>query len=126
MDPMVCCYNGEAFQFGSTITTVGTADNCITTSLECGEEGVKTRIERRCSGPATPEQVREIRCLIEQHLAESGTFHFYLNICLSIGHFLSKPCLVKNMDIHPYQTSKISLKLMIIVNDLYQSSMNTF
>jgi len=72
MDPRLCCYNGEAFQLGSTITTVSTADNCITTSLECGEEGVKTRIERGCSGPATAEQVRGVKCLLKEHFADSG------------------------------------------------------
>ena len=79
LDPMVCCYNGEPFQFGSTITVVNSADNCVTTSLECGEEGIKTRIDIRreetgCSGPATHEQVRQIKCMLKQHLAESGAF----------------------------------------------------
>jgi len=77
LDPMVCCYNGEPFQFGSTITVVNSADNCVTTSLECGEKGIKTRIDIRreetgCSGPATHEQVRQIKCMLKQHLAESG------------------------------------------------------
>ena len=75
----MCCYNGEPFQFGSTITVVASADNCVTTSLECGEEGIKTRIDIRreetgCSGPATHEQVRQIKCMLKQHLAESGAF----------------------------------------------------
>jgi len=77
LDKTVCCFNGEPFQFGSRITTVNSSDNCTTTTLECEEDGVKTRIDQNrgkagCSGPASTKEIREMKCMLKEHMEKSG------------------------------------------------------
>jgi len=73
----VCCYNGETYPFSSTITTITSEDSCISTHLECQEDGVKAiitqhRDKKGCSPPASSKQIREIKCMLKQHILEEG------------------------------------------------------
>jgi hypothetical protein len=77
LDASVCCYNGETYPFNSTITTITSEDSCITTLLECQEDGVKTiitqhRNKKGCSPPASSKQIREIKCMLKQQILEKG------------------------------------------------------
>ena len=73
IDKSTCCFNGEAFEFGSTITTVDDDDDCTTAHLECTRDGIETVITRasRCS-PAKKMQVNHIKNLLKQHISEAG------------------------------------------------------
>jgi len=67
IDKSTCCFNGEAFEFGSRISTVD--DECTTAYLECTNNGIETviSISPHCS-PAKKIQVNEIKDLLKQHI----------------------------------------------------------
>ena len=71
IDKSTCCFNGEAFEFGSRISTVD--DDCITAYLECTNNGIETviSISPHCS-PAQKIQVNEIKDLLKQHILVAG------------------------------------------------------
>jgi len=71
IDDSVCCFNGEAFPFSSTITTISSDDGCVTTSLECTQQGINTLIRNSCSPPASKSQVTEIKHLLQQQLSKT-------------------------------------------------------
>ena len=91
LDKTVCCFNGEPFQFGSRITTINSSDNCTTTTLECEEDGIKTRIDQNrgkagCSGPASKKEIREMKCMLKEHMEKSGKFQFKLTAMPAISY----------------------------------------
>merc|ERR1712212_279308 len=49
IDKSTCCFNGEAFEFGSRISTVD--DDCTAAYLECTDNGIETviSISSHCS-----------------------------------------------------------------------------
>jgi len=65
IDKSTCCFNGEAFEFGSRISTVD--DDCTTVYLECTNKGIETviSISPHCS-PAKKIQVDQIKDLLKQ------------------------------------------------------------
>jgi len=67
IDKSTCCFNGEAFEFGSRISTVD--DDCTTVYLECTNNGIETviSISPHCS-PAKKIQVDQIKDLLKQHI----------------------------------------------------------
>jgi len=71
IDKSTCCFNGEAFEFGSRISTVD--DDCTTVYLECTNNGIETviSISPHCS-PAKKIQVNQIKDLLKQHIKEAG------------------------------------------------------
>merc|ERR1712179_284793 len=73
IDESTCCFNGETFNFGSTITTVDDDDRCTRTHLECTPDGIETVITRasRCS-PAKKIQVNQIKDMLQQYISEPG------------------------------------------------------
>jgi len=71
IDKSTCCFNGEAFEFGSRISTVD--DDCTTVYLECTNNGIETviSISPHCS-PAKKIQVDQIKDLLKQHVIAAG------------------------------------------------------
>jgi len=71
IDKSTCCFNGEAFEFGSRISTVD--DDCTTVYLECTNNGIETviSISPHCS-PAKKIQVDQIKDLLKQHITVAG------------------------------------------------------
>merc|ERR1712212_1222407 len=71
IDKSSCCFNGEAFEFGSRISTVD--DDCTTVYLECTNNGIVTviSISPHCS-PAKKIQVNQIKDLLKQHIIVAG------------------------------------------------------
>jgi len=71
IDKSTCCFNGEAFEFGSRISTVD--DDCTTVYLECTNNGIETVISNfpHCS-PAKKIQVDQIKDLLKQHIIVAG------------------------------------------------------
>ena len=71
IDKSTCCFNGEAFEFGSRISTVD--DDCTTVYLECTDNGIETviSISPHCS-PAKKIQVDQIKDLLKQKIKEAG------------------------------------------------------
>jgi len=71
IDKSTCCFNGEAFEFGSRISTVD--DDCTTVYLECTNNGIETviSISPHCS-PAKKIQVDQIKDLLKQHTIVAG------------------------------------------------------
>ena len=71
IDKSTCCFNGEAFEIGSRISTVD--DDCTTVYLECTNNGIETviSISPHCS-PAKKIQVDQIKDLLKQHITVAG------------------------------------------------------
>merc|ERR1711887_3524 len=71
IDESTCCFNGEAFEFGSRISTVD--DDCTTVHLECTNKGIETviSISPHCS-PAKKIQVDQIKDVLKQHITVAG------------------------------------------------------
>jgi len=71
IDESTCCFNGEAFEFGSRISKVD--DDCTTVYLECTYNGIETVFSNvpHCS-PAKKIQVYEIKDLLDQHIIVAG------------------------------------------------------
>jgi len=71
IDKSTCCFNGEAFEFGSRISTVD--DDCSTAYLECTNNGIETviSISPHCS-PAKKIQVNQIKDMLKQHIIVAG------------------------------------------------------
>merc|ERR1712168_886609 len=71
IDKSTCCFNGEAFEFGSRISTVD--DDCTTVYLECTTNGIETviNISPHCSS-AKKIQVDQIKDLLKQHITVAG------------------------------------------------------
>ena len=68
----ICCFNGKAFNPGSTISTA-TGPGCASAVLRCElEDGLaKTMLQDQstCGGYATVEQVQEIKEMLEDYFA---------------------------------------------------------
>jgi len=71
IEKSTCCFNGEAFEFGSRISAVD--DDCTTAYLECTDNGIETVISHfpHCS-PAKKMQVNQIKDLLKQHIVVAG------------------------------------------------------
>merc|ERR1719233_843032 len=70
IDRSTCCFNGEAFEFGNTITVL--EDDDTVTSLECTRHGIEILITRsKHSSPAKKIHVDEIKDLLTQHLGKT-------------------------------------------------------
>merc|ERR1712168_315521 len=71
IDKSTCCFNGEAFEFGSRISTVD--DDCTTAYLECTNDGIETVISifPHCS-PAKKIQVNQVKDLLKQQTIVAG------------------------------------------------------
>ena len=71
IDKSTCCFNGEAFEFGSRISTGN--DDCTTAYLECTNNGIETVISifPHCS-PAKKIQVNQVKDLLKQQTIVAG------------------------------------------------------
>ena len=69
-----CCYNGEAFQPETTITTL--TDGCVAAVLNCVREDdvAKTvfKINSTCGKYSTYGQVKEIKDMLEDLMRKTG------------------------------------------------------